>query len=468
MIISTIATYLYKLVKLTKGRDKVVNTLCVSELTDGVLGVLIEIKGDETCFTKLLGNKSKLLDRRICGIMLLYKHVRGNYAARILESKILSYEVELERNPNNMRARNKLEVLRKIYENIMVYDDPVKPALYILVCGSTKSIEENYNSVIDMLAVLGCKPKRKCLSVSFLKNNSGNIIQSLSSIIGSSLSWMEYVRMLGKILDGVKTVPIGHDLVLGKLVGLPLWDNRGAQHTLIVGPTGRGKTTLAVLVALLATLLYDVKAVLVDPKGDVWRFLKGTRLAKHVVVEDGYSYHHLIVSNLFSDSFHGIMVLDLAYLSENEKYIQLETILDTIFDVLRNNSVSSVLVIDEFWRIKNSDVVRRLVREGRSSNISLVLSSQQPSDYSSEVWNNISNVIMFGSVDDVYIRDVSRYSGVVYEDLDVLRRLGVGEALLRYQQAQRAIPFKILPIPITVKSQSIPGATHWGRVLRYG
>jgi len=408
-----------------------------------------------------------LLDRKICGMFLLYRPVKNGYAVRVIESKILSYEVELERNPNNMRAKTRLEVLREIYKKIIDYSDPVELSFHIVVCGRPGTIEEDYYSIVDAFSLLGCKPRLKCVDLNFLKNYNRHVVQPRSLVVGKGIEWVWYSYTVRGYL-GSESVPIGFDLLLGNVAGLPLWDESGAKHTVVVGPTGKGKTTLAALVALMAALLYDARVVVVDPKGDMWNILSWTGLVERLLLEDEHVHQRLVLADMFTDKFNNILIIDLKHLSESEKYIYFESILAGIFSMLQDVHARSVLIVDEFWRVSNSEIVKKLIREGRSSSISLVLLSQQPADFSLEVWNNSSNVIVFGSLDETYLESVKRFSGIAYEDLMSLPRLGVGEALIRYQRSQRAFPVRILPVPITVKSPSIQGTSNRGRVLRYG
>lgn len=471
MVIKSISKYIEKYIDrlraVVEGTPKHVSSLCTFDIASDLVGIIVEIRGDESCFSKLLSDRLRLLDRKICGIFLLYRPVKNSYAARIIESKILSYEVELERNPNNMRAKTKLEILREVYRKITDYDDPVEPSLHIVVCGRPGTIEEEYHGIVDAFSLLGCKPRLKCVDPNFLKSYNKHVVQPRSLLVGKGIEWMQYPYTVGEYL-GSESIPIGFDLLLGKVVGLPLWDERGAKHTIVVGPTGKGKTTLAALTAIMATLLYDARVVAVDPKGDMWDILSWTGLVERVLLEDEHAHQRIFLASMVASKFSNILIIDLKYLSENEKYIHLESTLVSIFSMLQSMYARSVLIVDEFWRVSNSEVVKKLIREGRSSGISLVLLSQQPADFSPEVWNNSNNVVVFGSLDETYLEDVKRFSGIAYEDLIYLPRLGVGEALIRYQQSQRAFPARILPVPITVKSPSIQGTSSRGRVLRYG
>ncbi|KSW12353.1 hypothetical protein CF15_06325 [Pyrodictium occultum] len=301
-----------------------------------------------------------------------------------------------------------------------------------------------------------------------MKSFNKRVIQPRGLILGKFWELVDYLDSMTRYVESA-FVPIGYDILLGRIVGIPLWDDTGARHTVVVGPTGRGKTSLAALVAVLSSLLHNATVVAVDPKGDLWSLLSWSGLAVHVEVESSRDAAYLAsrILRALGESVGGIVVVDIRYLSEGEKYLHLETALSDAFSLLQGVGRRSLLIVDEFWRVKESYVVRKIVREGRSSGISLMLVSQQPEDFGPDVWSNSSNSVVFGSHDETYLESIKRLSGMASQDVSFIRRLGVGEALVQYHGSRRALPVRVLQAPITVKNPGVGGTGSWGRV-RYG
>jgi DNA helicase HerA-like ATPase len=393
---------------------------------------VFKISGGE-CINDLFRNDVfyDILHNRVKGFIILFEDINFVKALRELEAKIITYRVEIERNPDNLRAKRKLELMESIYKEISKYNDPVKPEI-ILLFESKDSIDK----VRSSLSYYGCNLVSLC-NLSIIKRK--NLI-SKNKIIRNFLNIVDYDYMISSLSlnDGII---VGSELRLNSPVVLPLIDEEiGSLQTVIVGPSGRGKTTLLGNIISGLSINEQYCVVFFDPKGDLKRIVRDFEL--------------LGCDNVFEGDI------------ENLKDVSRAS--NMIESIRSNNCKNIAIVIDEFWRLSQYSGFAEIIREARSKNVNLFLASQEPLDFADYVWNNVHNIIIFGSSSKEYVKNVLKYSNISEEYAQYLYRLGVGEALLKNFRRLKPILFRIQIPSITVKRKQGRHVEAGSRVLRHG
>ncbi|AEM39503.1 hypothetical protein Pyrfu_1647 [Pyrolobus fumarii 1A] len=423
--------------------------------------------------------------QEVAGVIVAKHSVDRSSALANLENSIMSLRVVLEREPGNKNVERKLRILERMYESIMTGYQPVKAVIGIVVRGECRrSLYREAERIAREITKLGCKAKvmtgQEALKALLLPlsysgsrkiTTSRQVVTSLYGALSNTLSSTREGIYLGRRNDGVAFL-------------LPLWSSSGSLHYVIVGPTGRGKTTLEAILAVRADAM-GINVYSVDPKGDLANYLSGfLRIVKLTIREVFESMLWLYREG----------VIDKRVVSEALAELNLDTIIDAaitaaeeckplyrlvdghLLSRLKRLGLSNVtcrrpswvssgvvydvsglpealksigaivvslsalsrrsrglLLIDEAWRIGKlaSLHVIRLYKEARSAGLSIVSATQDPDDLPQEIYNNSYGVILFGSNDEEYITRVVKRLGLSSEDGRKLRMLGVGEVLVR-------------------------------------
>lgn len=367
-------------------------------------------------------------DSNLSGIFVVYERVQLHKALREIEAKILTYRVELERNPDNLRAKQRLELLEYIYKELSRLNDPIKPTLLIVLDSEAK-----LSDIKKKLSIYRCGIKSAC---SFLLNRRKPII-SRNSIAINIIQVLNYAYSL-LALQSSSGFLIGYEMLNNTPVKLPMWSNRlGALHTLIVGPSGRGKTTLLARLVFESIVKENYCLKVIDPKGDLEELIGRIMWLGNLEIYD----------------------------SSKTDLINLDTLLDW-----PSKCRYKVVIGDEAWRVISElgSKYDKLIRSARSLGINLVLASQQPEDFPQSMWNNSHNFIVFGSSSPSYIESIKRFANISEEEASQLLRLGIGEALLKHFKSMTGIFFRAYTPPITVKNPGEGVGKAGRRVLSYG
>ncbi len=424
---------------------------------------------------------------KVVGVVVGKQSIDRSRLLADIENRIMSLRVVLEKEPGNKIVERKLSLLEKMH-NILASGRAAAAVGILLVlrdsCDNIDGLAENLASEVSKT---GCRARvvrgEKLL----------NAIGMAFGVRYSSLDSVTPVRIASSIVLGVAEGQGGFGS-RGVYVGrsrrgtpyiLPLSGKQGSLHYVILGPTGRGKTTLASILLLRAEALgYHVYGV--DPKGDMAARLKGLldryevrlrdavhaafwlyregvlgrRVIEELLVELG------LEASLDVRTVSGTCIFDTIGVRDGRlvklglrglnicvkpSWVRRNTVFDvsSLPESLRTAAMvaiaylalhvgGSLLVIDEAWRLGKmaSFHLIRLYKEARSRGLSLVSVTQDPRDLPDEIYNNSYGVILFGSNDERYIREAVLRLGLGEYEERILRVLGVGEVLVRLSSSR--------------------------------
>jgi len=254
-----------------------------SSLRECVAAIVVD---NVECLSSLVDGSQELLEHILSlgvrGILLQAETLDTIKAAKRLESKLLTYKVILEKHPENKSVEARMRILSRLYERITEGHAPLK-ARYVFFVKSKncEDIDEKATAIAGLLKVHGCSSKIIC-GDDIVKVLLGKPLEYVDS--KTAIEPLQYLGWRFRN-DSEYSLYIGREVATGLPAYISLWSPRsGASHVLVLGPTGKGKTTLlATLVARILAL--DLVALtIIDPKGDLINALDS--LADNVIVVD--------------------------------------------------------------------------------------------------------------------------------------------------------------------------------------
>ncbi len=385
---------------------------------------------------------------------------------------------EYDKDLPGIRAKQEYRVLHDIYTKIM-YEKRVPFISYVLILrrkANNNSDAERLLAELNLVKAyfdVNKNIETRILTVAELDalgvcSNSPDRY----SIMVKPVSLIPYPLQYARInpIDDLN-VYLGYDLDTGYPVYIPL-AKMTEKHHLVIGPTGSGKTTY-----LATLLLRSIEqreffntfrlSVCIDPKGDFVEMIKkyssklgDDSLALRCNITDSISEegkNQSLVEAIINDcierynaSTRNLVVYDISELSDTYKNNVLDLILKHIYEeapeILGGKRL--LLIIDEGWRVLESKsyYFKRMVREGRSLGINLVLATQSPEDIPLGVAVNMHSYGIFGSSNIEYLEAVKELLGLGDKYLEKLSTMSVGEFLLRIPGRQAPVPLRIIPI----------------------
>lgn len=414
----------------------------------------------------------------IVGVAVGKKSVDKRRLLGEIENRIMTLRVILEKEPGNKSVERKLRLLERIYDRLLNGGEYVEGVVMLLAdsCRSREAVDWALSEVKR----LGCRAKIVDLEriVEFLAGvRKARLVEvgSIARMVKTSLA-VGNVKPLGIYIGRYRD---------GKPFTIEVWGEGGSLHYLVLGPTGRGKTTLLAAMLLRGDAA-GVKTYGIDPKGDLAAYTSHMLRVKRVeiweVVEGVLRlYREGLVSR---DDVIRVFRATGLYLEPRqvdylvEECVPIDTVLDDVTrrraarlgisgvtgcsyapdideslvfnlsglpESLKAPAAAAILagllrgkgkrlvVIDEAWRLGRllEEHIIRLYKEARSRDVSLVAATQDPTDLPLELYNNSYGVFAFGSNDQEYVEKVGRILRLDEREKRVLRGLGVGEALVK-------------------------------------
>ena len=415
----------------------------------------------------------------VIGVLLGKKSLDKSKLIREIENRIMTLRVVLEREPGNKAVERKIKLLERMYEVLLEGGEYIESIVVILVdaCRSNNMVEW----VVSEVRRLGCRASVASLSDALriaigLRRAKLLEVSKASKVVTSSFS-SGSVKPYGIYVGRLRN---------GRPFLLEVRDARGSLHYLVLGPTGRGKTTLLAVLLMRADAI-GMRVYGIDPKGDLVAYTSHVVRRRIIEIRDVlFGVLRLYRKGLVSrEDVHLVFKSLGLYLNPRridylvEECATLESVLDnvsklkasrlnlldvtgcatlpnqldesTVFDLsklpepLKAPAAAAVLVdilysgsrglvvIDEAWRLGRilEEQIVRLYKEARSAGMSLVAATQDPNDLPLELFNNSYGVFAFGSNDQEYIEKIAKMLRLNVQEKRVLRGLGVGEVLVK-------------------------------------
>jgi len=200
---------------------------------------------------------------------------KNEYISKIA-NKAQNLRVILANDPTNERAKRELEIIEAILNKINEGELPFKYNIFFIL---TEKTEQEALSSINILkkALEGVGLKARLASSSEIINILQFNIRSDKQKIAIS-SQLPFLTPFS-IPKSPRFEFIKDGVILGKNIESNvdiLWNfnNSQNQHILVIGPTGSGKTEFLISLAVKLSILFDIKVVLFDIKGDIKYRLK--------------------------------------------------------------------------------------------------------------------------------------------------------------------------------------------------
>lgn len=421
-------------------------------------------------------------------------------------NEILNTQADLDSAPEEstkVKLGVKLNKLRALYESLLNGKPFARISLVLSYrvesesADSAKSIADYYESIIK-------NSFRSHYGLKLERATREDIIQIILGVIGlidkPSIDKIEVeAEKISQFqpMSIDKLPAVNRTVILGferdSLHPVELKPEDLFKHLAIIGPTGRGKTTLlsGIIEQLVAENIVNVIAI--DFKGDLKRYLANNLLTvltpseatinlleKPQDVEDA-DWRAVVVESLtLASGASSEAILKALITVENEgeqglvKYHYTSVLLPfieflknkanyhTLIHNLGKNVIISVdgfgttfqnayvslciglvrhlllnkkdklktlLAIDDAWRVLRLKTLSEIVREGRSRELGVIISTQNPDDLPDEIAENIHNIVLFGSRNKEYLKKAEKLAGIKEDIVASLMKLGVGEAL---------------------------------------
>uniref|UniRef100_A0A7J3ZK52 DUF87 domain-containing protein n=1 Tax=Fervidicoccus fontis TaxID=683846 RepID=A0A7J3ZK52_9CREN len=497
-------------------RVELLDSLIVFERRDrGYIGIAC-IGLDDTLFSEKMRSPEDFFSRALI-LGRLLSNVKAEVELRIakvsidvmelskkIERELSSLRVLLESQSTDERLLERERGLKRLYEKIRSGEKVgwMKPYIILrasddskerVVSALEREAEELARAITITLGVqtrvLKSKELGRMLEAMFATTPPVKISLGGEEELSKALAMPPYER---ESLD-----PRG--VFLGYRVGtkIPfLYDvvRHGTRHILVIGPTGKGKTTLLATIANRLYVRNQVDVTVIDPKGDTeYMLLKGFsrfRISSSTVInsrkaslafrvlEGVYGSREkwfesvqngvygrerneggpmtfeeleraLGVKLLYADppsrefqlnsivtERYSAIILD--NLTDDGRFVAIAILmslyLEALYRTTPTNRLRRLLVIDEAWRSSEAALyyTRRLVKESRGFGVGLLFSTQTVKDVPEDVIHNFGTIIAFGSADSSYVESIIRIVGYKERGIDKkLQALGVGQAMIK-------------------------------------
>jgi len=200
---------------------------------------------------------------------------KSEYMSKLFQ-KAQNLRIALANDPSNYRARNELEMVQAMIDKINQDEVPFRFIIYFIVeTDSVKNVEFVLNTLKKNLESVGLKPRpaKKKEIVALLTDNIRAI--GKKPVFPTSLPYMTAFSLPKApnyqfFEDGIY---MGKELGTNRAI---FWNYKKMlnQHTLLVGPTGAGKTEALIALAYKVSMFSGIPIIFFDTKSDIKLRLK--------------------------------------------------------------------------------------------------------------------------------------------------------------------------------------------------
>jgi len=508
---------------------------------------------DNNDVLKLMDNYASLIERLPPGIeiLILKKEKDLTKLSKKISNEMMNLRAKLDvvEEPHiRTRLLSRLKVLEELYRMIITSNNVTRLQIIFKLRSESNDIAsaimkvKQYEELVSSVFNNYFRIKLRSLNSSEIRELLAYHLGLLSEFNKNSII-LEHSRL--KTLTPMRLhspaqptsdniVLIGHDIDTELPFGLNVYGL--FKHMIILGPTGKGKTTLLATIIENILSMLNLRIFAFDFKGDLARYVDNNII--DIVSPNIYPINILVKPPWLKLIDWGIIVkdvlenivglgtrsiADILRLISKEKVIQkpediltdpslskLSPVIDLLIndpdydklDKLLNRGnflfnmstygtmyqnayaglmlgicsnlllqymdeqgatdetgstgslIGSVIIIDEAWRISNLYSVKRLVKEGRSRKVSVIMATQNPTDVPRELYENIQTIVVFGSPNKDYQEQVHEILGVPRKILRRLSYLSIGEALIVDADTRKPIIVKIKP-PQGIKNRMV-------------
>lgn len=212
------------------------------------------------------------------GVSLVFIKKKGsirNYI-RSLERTITNYKVLLSADPTNPHIQRRLRRLEAIYERISKGESSINISIYLTISAEASSLKR-------LLEILANKCEatissfKASLGLDIRKATSDEVLEATTlGMMGTSkpktflerdLAFLTPIGYVKRPRTSSNGIYIGDDIDYGAPVFYD-FEKYLTKHVVIIGPTGRGKTTLLYTMAKRVLEQYNVPIWILDLKGE--------------------------------------------------------------------------------------------------------------------------------------------------------------------------------------------------------
>ena len=209
-------------------------------------------------------------------IVLLKRKVDQALFMKNIERKIVNYKIMASTDPANPQIMKKLSRLEKVYERIIKGEKPIGIKYYVVVKASAsserglkKTLEAKSKAVISSFkASLGLDVRKatsyevlEAISLGVLKETKYNVV------LETDIGFMVPISYVKRPKIPSKGIFLGTDIDFNTPVFYD-FEKYLTKHIVVIGPTGRGKTTFLYALAKRTVEEYEVPVWIFDLRGE--------------------------------------------------------------------------------------------------------------------------------------------------------------------------------------------------------
>ena len=263
-------------------------------------------------------------------ILLIKKSCDARKYIRNLERTITNYRVLLSADPANPYIQRKLQKLEAIFNRVSKGETPINVKIYLIAFAYEANVRKLYEKlkrkgealVSSFKASMGLEVKKATEDEVLEAITHGLLGKSKPLIVlESDISFLTPIGYVKRPKVSGEGIFLGEDIDYGTLVFYD-FEKYLTKHMVIVGPTGRGKTTLLYTIAKRVMEQYDIPIWILDLRGEFEGLNKAMGIT---IVDPEKSPVNLLLPWFTSPKLRAKQVVDLikalAELEPTEEYI---------------------------------------------------------------------------------------------------------------------------------------------------